>query len=148
MKRAWLLLVVAALFFVGFAANVLEDDVQLGYKTRDAHRALAQVRAHVGTDADVPTLVRAVADFTRRNTHSAGDATDESPPSLATRALVQSGFSATLATHAVAQACAHVGTDDLATLIKEALRHCRDSSCPRGRRIRIDEPSPRREARR
>ena len=79
----------------------------------------------MGTDADVPTLVHAVLDLSRRTSHPPA-ADDESPASLATRALVQSGFSASLAAHAVAQACAHVDTDDLATLIKHALRYCRE----------------------
>ena len=98
---------------------------QLGYKTRAARRALAQARAHVGTDADVPTLVRAVLDLSRREAQPQC-ADEESTASLATHALARAGFSATLARHAVATACAHVGTEDLATLIKEALRHCRE----------------------
>ena len=73
---------------------------QLGYKTRDARRALAQARAHVGTGADVPTLVRAVLDMARRASQ-AQCAVDESTASLATQALRQAGFSATLARHAV-----------------------------------------------
>jgi Holliday junction resolvasome RuvABC DNA-binding subunit len=84
-----------------------------------------KVRAHVGTGADVPTLVRAVLDLHRRA--SQAQCTDEaSTPSLAARALAQAGFSPTLARHAVEQARAHVGTEDLATLIREALRHCRE----------------------
>ena len=75
---------------------------QLGYKTRDARRALARVCAYVGTDADIPTLVRAVLDLNRQASHSQHP-DDESPASLATRALVQAGFSAALATQAVAQ---------------------------------------------
>jgi hypothetical protein len=104
--------------------------------------------------------VRAVLDLTRRTTHAPAGATDESLPALATRALMQSGFSPTLASHAVALACervdtddlatliqgvaaalpriargAHVGTDDLITLIKAALRHCRESRVPTSARM-------------
>ena len=79
----------------------------------------------MGTDADVPALVRAVLDLNRQASH-AQHPDDESPASLATRALVQAGFSAALATQAVAQACAVADTDDLATLIRQALRHCQE----------------------
>jgi Holliday junction resolvasome RuvABC DNA-binding subunit len=80
----------------------------------------------VGTATDVPTLVRAVLDLHRRKSDAPGGAADESTAWLATRALAQSGFPATLAKHAVMRASAQVGTADLATLIKEALRHCRE----------------------
>ena len=103
---------------------------QLGYKTRAAKRALEEARAHVGTDADVPALVKAVLDLGRgRDAHSpiARTETATDIPKLARQALVQSGFGAAIADAAVARACARVGTDvELAALIKEALRYCRD----------------------
>ena len=97
---------------------------ELGYKSRAAQRALEQVRAHVGTNADVSALVRAVLDLDRAE-QAKSAVCDESVGTLATRALVQAGFSAAIAEQAVARASAHVGTEtDIPTFLKEALRHC------------------------
>jgi Holliday junction resolvasome RuvABC DNA-binding subunit len=97
----------------------------LGYKARAAQRVLEQVRAHVATNADVSALVRAVLDLDRTEKASSASICDESVCTLAARALVQSGFSSAIAEQAVARASAHVGTEtDLATFLKEALRHC------------------------
>jgi Holliday junction resolvasome RuvABC DNA-binding subunit len=99
--------------------------MQLGFKARAARAALDEACAHVGTDADIPTLVKAVLDTTRQ------PATSEEPTDLDTeakQALVQLGYPSGVAAAAVIAARAHVGTGvELQVLIKEALRRCHDA---------------------
>jgi Holliday junction resolvasome RuvABC DNA-binding subunit len=101
---------------------------QLGFKARAARAALEQASAHVGTDADVPQLVRAALQLSRHDapagTASATrDTADEDEVTkLATQALVQLGYPRPIAVHAVSAASAHVGGRDLEALIKEALQ--------------------------
>jgi Holliday junction resolvasome RuvABC DNA-binding subunit len=101
---------------------------QLGFKSRAARAALEQASAHVGTDADVPQLVRAALQLSR---HDAPDATvsttrdtvgEDEVTKMARQALVQLGYPRPIAVNAVRAASAHVGGGDLATLIKEALQ--------------------------
>jgi Holliday junction resolvasome RuvABC DNA-binding subunit/5-methylcytosine-specific restriction endonuclease McrA len=96
--------------------------MQLGFKARPARRALEEVRAHVGGDADVATLVGAVLGMDRGG-GKASDANDVSM--LAKQALVQLGYPAGIAADAVEAACVHVGSDAvLETVIREALQRC------------------------
>jgi hypothetical protein len=104
---------------------------QLGYKTREAKRAIDDARARVGTTADVVNLVRmALARGRAGASLSAAARTDDSPcgsetVSLAKQALVQLGFDRATAERAVSTSRAHVGTDGpLDVFIKDALRHC------------------------
>ena len=95
--------------------------VQLGYKARAAGAAIDEVMAHVGSDAEVGTVVKAAL----ARGSAAPSSTNEDPVALARQALVQLGFSSATATQAVERATAHVGTPiELAGLIKEALRWC------------------------
>jgi Holliday junction resolvasome RuvABC DNA-binding subunit len=99
--------------------------VQLGFKTRDARRALDAALTHVGRDADVAALVQAVLAMNRE---AAIDDDDASNASLAKRALVQSGYPSALAIKAVEAAQTHVGLNaSLETLIMEAFRRCTSS---------------------
>jgi len=100
---------------------------QLGWTAVAAKRALEDVRAHVGTDADVGTLVRAAL-RTAGKAEAAATAPHEPKEltTLAKQALVQLGFPAAIADEAVRTARAHAGTDvSLEAFIKEALRNCR-----------------------
>ncbi len=98
---------------------------QLGYKRRAARRALEEARAHVGTDADVQTLVKTVLALESERTVE-DDEGELGMDALARQALVQSGFAQSLASKAVASARAELGASiDLATLIREALQRCR-----------------------
>ena len=96
--------------------------LQLGFNGRAARDALERACAHVGADADVSKLVQTALELTRN---------DETPTSetrsMATQALVQMGFPRGLASAAVDDAFADVGDDDLANLIREALRRCGSS---------------------
>jgi len=93
--------------------------VDLGYKGRAAHQALLEARAHVGGDASVTELVKAVI------VHGAIDPNDSDNIKLASTALDRLGYATTIARSAVKVASAHVGaTADLETLIREALRRC------------------------
>lgn len=93
--------------------------MQLGFKARAARCALDEARAHVGGEADVATLVKAVLSATK----SEDDADDV--PDLAKRALIQLGYKATIAAPAVEAARAHVGASaSLEIVIREALRRC------------------------
>jgi len=95
---------------------------QLGWTAAAAKRALDDVRAHVGADADAGALVRAALHVAEKHDTVAHEA---ELPALAKQALVQLGFSATIADEAVRAARAHVGTDaTLEAFIKEALRNC------------------------
>ncbi len=96
--------------------------VQLGYKSRAAGAAVDEASAHVGSDADVGTIVKAA--LARGAAPRPTD--EEDPVDLARQALVQAGFSSATASQAVERAAAHVGTGvELGELIKEALRWCR-----------------------
>ncbi|HEY5923890.1 MAG TPA: RuvA C-terminal domain-containing protein, partial [Kofleriaceae bacterium] len=93
---------------------------QLGFKATAAKRALEEACAHVGTDADIPTLVRQVLAMNR-----AVNLEDSDPETLAKRALVKSGYPTAIAAAAVSAARAHVSTDaGLELLIMEAFRRC------------------------
>jgi hypothetical protein len=98
---------------------------QLGFKGRVAMKALEEVCAHVGTDADVQTLVtKVLALESQRTIEHVED--EQGIEGLARQALVQSGFSPSLARKAVASARAELASSiDLATLIREALQRCR-----------------------
>lgn len=97
---------------------------QLGFKAREAKQALEEACAHVGTGADVATLVEKVLSMNRA-TNSPDELDDADITVLAKRALVQSGYPVPVAANAVDAAGAHVGTDaDLPTLITEAFRRC------------------------
>jgi len=94
--------------------------VDLGYKAHAAHEALLEVRARVGADSNVASLVKAVL---ARGATEPSDADDNIK--LATKALTQLGYPPKLAKAAVDTACAHVGADaELEILIREALRRC------------------------
>jgi hypothetical protein len=96
--------------------------LQLGFKPRAARRALETARTHVGRDADVPQLVQAVLAMNR---DAAIDDDDADIPTLAKRALVQSGYSTSIAAKAVEAALTHAGPNaSLETLIMEAFRRC------------------------
>jgi len=96
--------------------------MQLGLKGRDARRALETALTHVGRDADVPALVEAVLAMNR---DAAIDDDNADTPTLAKRALVQSGYPTVLATEAVEAAQTHVGPHAaLELLIMEAFRRC------------------------
>jgi hypothetical protein len=101
---------------------------ELGFTARAARDALEEVSAHVGADADVPQLVRAALEASRFTAPDRmSSVTRETLPEyemtkLATQALVQLGYPRPVATKAVTAASAHVGTDNLEALIKEALR--------------------------
>jgi len=90
-----------------------------------AKRAIEDALVHVGTDADVATLVRAALRAAGKDDDVAvHDPTQNA--ALAKQALVQLGFPAATAHAALRAACAHVGTDvSLEDFIKEALRNCR-----------------------
>ncbi len=96
--------------------------MQFGYKARAAGAAIDEVIAHVDSDADVGTIVKAA--LARGAAPRPMD--EEDPVALARQVLVQAGFSAATATQAVERATAHVGTSiERGDLIKEALRWCR-----------------------
>jgi Holliday junction resolvasome RuvABC DNA-binding subunit len=98
---------------------------QLGYKRRAARRALEEARAHVGTNADVQTLVQTVLALESQRSVD-DDEGEQGMEALARQALVQSGFSPGIASKAVASARAELAREiDLATLIREALQRCR-----------------------
>jgi 5-methylcytosine-specific restriction endonuclease McrA len=97
--------------------------MQLGFKARAARAALDAACAHVGADADVAMLVKAVLDLGREGPLSSVDSEDMRRDAMG--ALVGLGYSSQTATAAVELANAHVGAAaDLSTLIKEALRRC------------------------
>jgi hypothetical protein len=90
--------------------------VQLGFGARAARAALTTACAHVGADADVPVLVKAVLALERdaaqvdATTRALRDDTpDEDTRGDATSALIQLGYSRAIAIAAVAAASAHVG---------------------------------------
>jgi hypothetical protein len=94
--------------------------MELGYKSRAATAALEQVSAHVGTGAGVATLVQAVLAHGSNLDDRNGDKLV-----LAKQALVQLGYPSTVAKAALERATASVDeTDELQTIIKEALRFC------------------------
>jgi hypothetical protein len=96
--------------------------LQLGFKPRAARRALETARTHVGRDADIPELVQAVLAMNR---DAAIDDDDAGIPTLAKRALVQSGYSTAVAARAVEAALTHVGLNaSVETVIMEAFRRC------------------------
>ncbi len=118
-------IVVVVIVVVVTLEHATQALVQLGYKRRAARRALEDSRAHVGTDADVQTLVKAVLALEAERTVE-DDEGEQGMDALARQALVQSGFSPSVASKAVALARAGVtGSVDLATLIREALQRCR-----------------------
>jgi len=97
--------------------------MQLGFKARAARAVLEEACAHVGADADIPTLVKAALDLSRRSAPREDSSIDVS--AQAKQALVQLGYPSAVAAAAVQAACAHVGTNiALPLLIKEALRRC------------------------
>ena len=97
---------------------------QLGLSARAARSALEEASADVDANADVAELVQAAFEQSRRQV--AGSATLEAAGddamTLATQALVQLGYPRPVAASAVNTARAHVGSGDLAMLIKEALQ--------------------------
>jgi len=94
--------------------------VDLGYKAHAAHEALLEVRARVGADSNVASLVKAV--LGRGATEPIDD---DDNIKLATKALTQLGYPPMVAKAAVDAAYAHVGADaDLELLVREALRRC------------------------
>jgi hypothetical protein len=96
--------------------------LQLGFKPRAARRALETARTRVGRGADIAQLVQAVLAMNR---DAAIDDDDADVPTLARRALVQSGYSTAVAAQAVETALTHVGQDpSLEMLIMEAFRRC------------------------
>jgi hypothetical protein len=98
--------------------------MQLGFKARAAKAAAEVACARVGSDADIPTIVKAAL---QREPRSPADAVSAAAAvqSEAKQALRQLGYRAGVADTAVARAVADVGSAvDLATLIKEALRRC------------------------
>ncbi len=97
------------------AKQALRD---LGFTARAARAALEEASAHVGADADVPQLVRAALQVGR----STAPNREPEMTKMATQALIQLGYPRQVATDAVTAASAHVGSDDLEALIKEALR--------------------------
>jgi hypothetical protein len=98
--------------------------MQLGFKARAAKAAAEAACAHVGSDADIPTIVKAA--LQRQHPPAAGAvSTAATLASEAKQALRQLGYPAGVAGAAVARAVADVGLAvDLATVIKEALRRC------------------------
>jgi Holliday junction resolvasome RuvABC DNA-binding subunit len=102
--------------------------MQLGFKARAASAALNAARAHVGDDADVAMLVKAVLDQRRPDFDPACSNSKTNSRDDATQALTQLGYSRPIASAAVEAASAHVGAcAELATLIREALRRCGSS---------------------
>ena len=101
---------------------------QLGLSARAARAALEQASGHVDVNADVAKLVQTAFELSRSHaptvTETATPETvdDDATRTMATQALVQLGYPRPVATSAVNAACVHVGTGDLATLIKEALQ--------------------------
>ncbi len=96
--------------------------MQFGYKARAAGAAIDEIIAHVGSDADVGTIVKAAL----ARGAAPRPMEEQDPVALARRALVEAGFSSATATQAVERATAHVGTPiELERLLKEALRWCR-----------------------
>jgi len=96
--------------------------LQLGWTAAGAKRAIEDARAHVGTDADVATLVRAALRAAGRDDGPAAHDPNQNA-ALAKQALVQLGFPAAVADAAVRAARAHVGTDvSLEDFIKASLR--------------------------
>ncbi|HEY5923235.1 MAG TPA: hypothetical protein VIV11_16260, partial [Kofleriaceae bacterium] len=102
--------------------------IQLGYKARAARRALEEACAHVGTDADIPTIVKAVLDADRNGGANRANSGSDEPEQLikeAIQALVRLGYPKNAAVAAVRGATEQVdGAADLPALIKEALRLC------------------------
>jgi Holliday junction resolvasome RuvABC DNA-binding subunit len=89
---------------------------------------LNAARAHVGGDADVAMLVKAVLDQRRPDLDPSCSNAETDLRGDATQALMQLGYSRPIASAAVEAASAHVGaTTELATLIREALRRCGNS---------------------
>ena len=97
---------------------------QLGLSARAARAALEDTRAHVGANADVAEIVQAAFERSRYQVAEAAtlEAAADDAMKLATQALVQLGYPRPTAARAVNAARAHVGSGDLATLIKEALQ--------------------------
>ncbi len=99
--------------------------MQLGYKSRAAGKALEDVSAHVGADADIATLVRAV--LARDRSHDSTPADEDVFP-LAKKALVRLGYPAAIAAQALEVVRARVGANaDLQAVIRQALRDCGES---------------------
>jgi Holliday junction resolvasome RuvABC DNA-binding subunit len=102
--------------------------MQLGFKARAARAALNAARAHVGSDADVAMLVKAVLAQRRPDLDPSCSNAETDLRADATQALTQLGYSRPIASAAVEAASAHVGASrELATLIREALRRCGSS---------------------
>ena len=96
--------------------------IGLGYKKRQARDLVKQARAQLSAEADIPTIVKTVLAISRSQESGPSDARAD-----ATQALVQLGYPRPVAAAAVAAACAQLSTDDLPTLVKQALRHCSSS---------------------
>jgi Holliday junction resolvasome RuvABC DNA-binding subunit len=96
----------------------------LGFRARAARAALEEVCAHVGADADVAVLVKAVLDR-QRSVQAARPTSTNDMQRDAIEAIATLGYTRSLAAAAVAAASAHAGADaDLAGLIRDALRRC------------------------
>ncbi|HEY5923491.1 MAG TPA: hypothetical protein VIV11_17545 [Kofleriaceae bacterium] len=101
--------------------------IQLGYKARAARRAIEAVCAHVGTDADIATIVKAVLDADRNGARLGDSERDgaERRSTEAIQALVGLGFSKRVAAAAVRDVSDRIdAAADLSVVIKEALRLC------------------------
>jgi Holliday junction resolvasome RuvABC DNA-binding subunit len=103
------------------AKRALRD---LGFKAQAARDGLDIACARVGADADVGVLVKAVLDASRVQREDIVDASAGAADlvKVATQALVQLGYKRPQSAAAVERASAHVGTQDLTSLIKEALQ--------------------------
>ena len=95
--------------------------VELGYRRRQARELVKQARADLGASADIPAIAK-YALATSRQQSAPRDASDD-----ATQALVQLGYPRAVAAAAIEGARAHVGTNDLTELIRQALRQCSTS---------------------
>ncbi len=95
---------------------------QLGLSARAARAALEQASAHVDANADVANLVQTAFELSRPQSATRETAGDDATRMMATQALVQLGYPRPVAIGAVNAARVHVGTGDLATLIKDALQ--------------------------
>jgi Holliday junction resolvasome RuvABC DNA-binding subunit len=98
--------------------------MQLDFKAKAARAAVDAACAHVGADADIPTIVKTALQLARQSTMR-GKAVGSSHVADAKQALRQLGYRSAIAAAAVESAHAHVGADaDLPTLIKAALQRC------------------------
>lgn len=97
---------------------------QLAFSARAARAALEEASAHVDANADVAQLVQVAFERSRHQVSKSAthEAVGDEAMKFATQALVQLGYPSAVASSAVNAARAHVGTGDLATLIKQALQ--------------------------